>query len=281
MGLLSIRNRTKRLSRLVVGTFRLGAVCATLLLSGCNAFSASFLGLFDPALVGSVSTLDNPPGHVIVSFINNAEVDERLLDFLESPEGGGLMLSDVEKLLLRPRLRFRVAITYTDGAQSIVEFISGSRQLVQPTFDAQSEPDLNQNDLDHVVVICDVLSVEVLDPIEVFVPVEVTTFQFVEPTGITPGFFREVARIQPAFTELQEDTVDEDRNTLVRRNIGVRDVPSTVETPRCGSVIGIIVDGVLSVPFREDLGGVPGFEVTDIPAAASVGGRYEFRVTIQ
>jgi hypothetical protein len=250
---------------------------------GCDggALNPSFVGLFDPAVVGDVSTLENPTGHVIVAMINNAEVDERLLDYMESAEGGSLMLTDLEKRLLRPRIRFRVGITFTDGQTATVEFINGSRYLVQPTFDSQSEPDLNQNDLRDVVVTCDVASVQVLDPIEVFVPVEVTRFQFVEPSGVTPGFFREAGRIPPGFQSLEVDTVDQDLNTIVRRNIGIRDRPSTVENPRCGSVIGILLDGVLSVPFREDLGGVPGFEVADIPSAASVGGRYEFRVTIQ
>jgi hypothetical protein len=174
-----------------------------------------------------------------------------------------------------------VAITFTDGQQSIVEFVDGSRRLVQSTFNAEAEPDLNQNDLGNVVAVCDVTSVQVLEPIEVFVPVELRTFEFVEPTGLMPGFFRETGRILPAFRALLADDIDADRNTIQRRNIDPRDRPIPAENPRCGSLISIVVDGVLSVPFREDQGGVPGYDVADVNSLSSVGGRYEFRVDVR
>lgn len=256
------------------GTLSLG-------IAGCGAFSSSFVSLFDPTGTSQGSTLDNPRGHVIVAFVNNAEVDERLLDYLESAEGGGLDLTEAEKRALRPRLRFRVRVTFADGQQAVIEFVDGSTQLVETNFNSQSEPDLNENDLNNFVAVCDVARVEVIEPVEVFVPVELTQFQFVEPTGTEQGFFRELGRTPPQFEALEVDDVDADLNTTLRRNVGLRDRPGPVDQPRCGAVVGIIVDGTLSVPFREDQGGVPGFDVADLPSAASVGGRYEFRVTVQ
>jgi len=246
--------------------------------AGCggDAFSPSFIDYLDPS--GQVATLDNAPGHLVMSFINNAEVDETLLSYLESAEGGGLVLTDEEKRNLRPRLRFRLQVTFGDGQQAVVEFVDGSTKLVQPTFDSSAEPDLNENDLDNFVVKCDVIRVEIIEPVEVFVPVELTTFQFVEPTGTEQGFFRPLALIPPQFQPLLPDEVDADGNTTLRRNVGIRDRAGPVDNPRCGAVIGVIVDGDLSVPFR---GPIPGFDVADLESAASVGGRYEFRITVQ
>jgi len=99
--------------------------------AGCggDAFSPSFIDYLDPS--GQVATLDNAPGHLVMSFINNAEVDETLLSYLESAEGGGLVLTDEEKRNLRPRLRFRLQVTFGDGQQAVVEFVDGSTKLVR------------------------------------------------------------------------------------------------------------------------------------------------------
>jgi hypothetical protein len=250
-------------------------------IAGCGVFSPSFVSLIDPSGTSSLTTVENAPGHVVVTVVNNAEVDERLLSFLESAPGGSLVLTDVEKRALRPRIRFRVRITYVDGQEAIVEFVNGSRRLVQSTFNTSSEPDLNQNDLNNVVATCDVASVQVVNPVEVFIPVELRQFGFVEPTGLMPGFFREIGRTLPEFRGLQVDQVDADLNTVARFNIDIRDQPAPANNPRCGSVVAIVVDGVLTVPFREDQMGVPGFDVTDLDAAGSIGGRYEFRLSVQ
>ena len=156
-------------------------VCAVSILAGCGAFNPAFVSLVAP---GAAQTLDNAPGHVVIGFVNNAEVDERLLAFMESPEGGNLDLTDAEKAELRPRMRLRIQITFTDGSVQTIDFITGSSNLVDPRFDALASPDLNQNDLGNVVVLCDVASVQ-LEPgsqIEVFIPVELTAFQLVETT---------------------------------------------------------------------------------------------------
>ncbi len=69
---------------------------------GCGAFNPSFLALFDATATGGFQTIDNAPGHVVLSVVNNTEIDERLLEFLLNQ---GLSLTDTEKRSLRPRLR--------------------------------------------------------------------------------------------------------------------------------------------------------------------------------
>ncbi len=248
-------------------------VCLVALgLGGCNAFNPAFLALMDPSGSGGLSTLPNSPGHVVITFANNADVDERIIAELE---GKGLELSEAVK----PRFRLRVRVTFTDGSSQLVEFIDGSASLVDPTFNAQSEPDLNQNDLNTLVVVCDVARVEVVNPIEVFVPLSWTIFEFVEPTGLNEGFFRATRTETPRFLALQADDVDQDLNTILQRNIGVRDAPAPVDNPLCGSIVAITVNGVLSVPFFAQGGGGPGYDSADASAAASLGGRYEFAVS--
>jgi len=254
-----------------------------LLTAGCSAFNPAFVNLIDPTGTAGLATLPNPPGHVVLTFVNNAEVDERLLEFLASR----LNLTDAQKRNLRPRVRFRVRITFTDGTFQTVEFINGSRNLVDPAFDASAFPDLNQNDLNNVVAVCDVASIQI-EPgtnIEVFLPVELVGFELVEVTN--PGgntvttTFVERQRTLPQFRALQVDTVDEDGNIILRRNIGVRDAPSPTPNVVCGSVVAIVVDGVLSVPFLEGISDLPSFDIDDVDTVASIGGRYEFTVSVQ
>lgn len=251
---------------------------------GCGSFNPAFVNLLDPT--GSLATLDRAPGHVVIAVVNNAEVDERLLAFLESAEGGNLILTDAEKRNLRPRMRLRLRVTFTDGSFQIVEFIDGSRNLVDQNFDTQAFPDLNQNDLNSVVVLCDVASVE-LEPgteIEVFIPVELTAFELVETTTTGGGAsvsFEPRERIQPQFRALQIDEVDADGNVVLQQNIGVRDVPSPTLNPVCGSVIAVVVDGVLSVPFLDGVSNAPSYDRDDEVTIASIGGRYEFLASVQ
>ncbi len=200
---------------------------------------------------------------------------------------GGLDVSDAVANALRPRMRMRVQITFTDGSVQTVEFISGSSQLVDEDFDASTVPDLDENTLDDGVMVCDVASV-VVEPgtdIDVFIPVEITSFQQTDvenPQGGTTTTFVQREQFPPQFRALQADDVDEDGNVILQRNISVRDVPSPVLSPRCGSVITFVVSGVLTVPFLPEAGtNDPSFEIGDIPTAASIGGRYEFRVAVR
>jgi len=251
---------------------------------GCGALNPAFVSLFDPTGQGAFSTIDNARGHVVVTFVNNASVDERLLTFLESADGGGLVLTDAQRRALRPRLRMRVRVTFTDTSFQVVEFIDGSSNLVSPTFDAQALPDLNQNDLNTVVVQCDVaaVTVEPGSAIDVFVPVQLKGYELVEAT--TPGginTFELRATIPPQFRVLLTDEVDDDGNVTARRNIGVRDVPSATLSPLCGSVVAVVVDGVLSVPFLDGIDDDPSFDQDDPNTSGGVGGRYEFVVTVR
>jgi hypothetical protein len=258
-----------------------------LALSACTAFNPAFVDLLDPTGAQGLATLDNAPGHVVIAFVNNAEVDERLLDYLESAEGGNLVLTDSEKRSLRPRMRLRVRVTFTDDSFQIIEFIDGSRNLVDQTFDVQAFPDLNQNDLSNSVVVCDVASVT-LEPgtgIDVFVPVNITAYELIAVTSaggvVTSVTFQPRERSTPQFRALQVDQVDEDGNVTLQRNIGVRDVPSPAINPLCGSVVVIAVDGVLSVPFLANVSSAPSYDREDTATAATIGGRYEFRVSVQ
>ena len=90
---------------------------------GCGVFNPAFVNLLDPAGTGQFATLNNAPGHVVIAFVNAAEVDERLLAFLESTEGGNLILTDAEKRALRPRMRLRARVTFADGTSQTIEFV--------------------------------------------------------------------------------------------------------------------------------------------------------------
>lgn len=252
-------------------------------LVGCGAFNPSFLALFDATGTGGFQTIDNAPGHVVLVVVNNTEVDERLLEFLLNQ---GLDLTDAEKQLIRPRLRLRVRVTFVDGTFQVIEFITGSRSLIDPSFDAQAFPDLNQNDMDNAVVWCDVAEVR-LEPgtnLEVFVPVELTGFELVETSNIGGQIattFEARERISPRFRAMQVDDVDDDGNTTLQRNIGIRDIPGPTSNFICGTVMGIVIEGVLSVPFLEGVTDAPSYDVNDESQEASIGGRYEFRVALQ
>jgi len=50
----------------------------------------------------------------------------------------------------------------------------------------------------------------------------------------------------------------------------------------CGSVVAVVVDGTLSVPFFTAAGtGNPSYDINDVNTVAGIGGRYEFRVSVQ
>ncbi len=260
------------------------ALCgAGLCVGGCTAFNPSFLALFEPSGGGSFQSLPPPPGHVVVGLINQTEIDERLLTYLK----GIMQISDEEASNLRPRIRLRMRITYIDGTFLTVEFIDGSPDLIDPAFDAQAFPDLNQNDLNNAVALCDVARVE-LEPntsIEVFMPVELDQYQLVETTGVGGDIvtsFELRGTITPQFWPLEIDTTDEDGNVILQQNIGVRDTLSPTPSVICGSVIAITVNGTLAVPFLDEVSpNKPSFDQDDEATEAQIGGRYEFIVTVQ
>jgi hypothetical protein len=251
---------------------------------GCgSSLNPAFVNLLDPS--GSRATLENAPGHVIVSVINNATLDESLLNYLELE--GGLDVSDAQSQELRPRIRFRAQITFSDGSVQTVEFITGTPNLVDQRFADTATADLNQNDLDNVVVRCDVASVtaEPGAQIDVFVPVEITSYQQTQVTNPEGGVdivYQPRQRTQPQFTPLLVDEVDEDGNVILQRNAGIRDLASPVLSPQCGAVIAIVITGTLTVPFLPEAGtNDPSYDVDDAPTEASIGGRYEFAASVQ
>jgi len=262
------------------------AAALGLSLCQCGALNPAFINLIDTSGTAQFSTLDNAPGHVIIAFVNNAVVDEALLSFLQSSEGGSLVLTDAERRALRPRIRARVRVTFADGSSQVIEYVDGSSKLVDSRFDARTFADLTGNDLGNTVVLCDVASVT-LDPgseVEVFVPVEVTGFDLVETTNASGGVvttFQPRTRIQPQFLPLRVDDVDADGNVTVLRNVGTRDVPTPVNNPVCGSVVAIAVNGTLSVPFLTVASTAPSFDQADAQQAGSVGGRFSFQISIK
>lgn len=257
------------------------AACGlALVVAGCGAFNPAFVNVVTGGQGGS--TITNPPGHVIVSMVNNAEFDERLVDYLAPL----LNLTPDEIRRLRPRLRMRLLITFTDGSTNTVEMISGSRSVIEPGFDENAFPDLNQNDLFNVVVNCDVASVT-LQPntaVEVFVPVELTGFQLRESQGEGGQVITEWVASQtraPQFLALQTDDVDEDGNVILRRNVGTRDGTTPATNVLCGTVIAFTVNGSLSVPFLDGVSQSPSFDVDNEPQVAGIGGRFSFRTSVQ
>ena len=254
----------------------------SLMTAGCGVFNPAFLNLIDISGTGQFQSINNAPGHVVLAVINNTTIEERLLDFLE----GKLTLTNAEKLALKPRIRMRLRITFTDGNFQTIEFITGSPDLVDPDFDAQAFPDLNQNDLNNAVVSCDVANI-IQEPnsiIEVFVPVELTAFELVETANQVGGVtteFQPRGRIVPQFQNLLVDDLGPDDNVVLQRNIGIRDVLNPAPTVFCGSVVTIVITGVLSVPFLDGVSDSPSYDLADEDTVASIGGRYEFRLTMR
>jgi len=251
------------------------------LLCGCDWLNPAFVSVFDSSGREGRESLPNTPGHVVVAFSNQTDIDESLLDYL-LPK---MDLTDAEVQALKPRIRMRVRITYIDQSFEVVEFQSGSRILVEPEFAAVSAPDLLEINFNNFVATCDVASVQ-QEPgtnIEVFIPVEMTGYELVESTGVGGEVvtgFEPRSTIIPQFRALGVDEVDEDGDTVLQRNIGVRYVLSPVPNVICGSVIVITLHGTLAVPF-DITPDAPSFDQDDVRTVAQIGGRYRFIVILQ
>lgn len=260
------------------------AMFALFWLGSCDALNPAFVNLLAPGEANTFTTLDPAPGHIVIAFVNNAEVDEQLISYLEGP--GGLSLTDAERRAVRPRIRVRVRVTFVGGEQTVFELVDGTQNLIDQRFAAQSVPDLNQNDLNNAVVLCDVSRAELLlNTLEVFIPTQIEIWELVDVNtglGTTSSEFRLREQTPPQFRLLQVDTVDQDGNTLLLTNIGIRDVPAPVVRPNCGTVITITMNGTLAVPFLSGPGVVgnnPSYDREDVQSTASIGGRYEFIVS--
>lgn len=263
----------------------LGIVLGGLVLpsfGGCGALNPAFLSLVDPTGTGSVPSSSSAAGHVALQVVNKTVLDERLLGYLAER----LPLTDAQLRALRPRIRMTLQVGFVDGTLQTIEFITGSRGLIDPAFDAQAFTDLSQNDLDNAVVLCDVAFVQLApgSSIEVFMPVELLGFELVEvelPGGGLATTFELRTRTAPQFRTLQVDEIDDRGEVTERRNIGVRDVLSPVANLRCGSVVGVIIDGALTVPFLDGISADPSFDIEDEETVNQIGGRYRFRLTVQ
>lgn len=267
---------------------RLAPWCAVLSFLGCGGagLNPAFVSLFDPT--GTSATLDNAPGHVIIAFVNNVTIDDRLLEYLEG--AGGVPLTDEQKEDLHPLIRATIFVTFTDQTTLQLEAVAGDPNLVEVGFAGPSvTDDTIPAEVFTRVGICDVASVTlVTEETEVFIPVEITAFQLIQITNdsgnITGNEFEPRTRTPPQFRPLQIDDVDDNFNLVTLRNVDIRDVPSQVANPVCGAVIGIVLEGTLSVPFLERNGVVisdaPSFDQDDEPTIAAIGGRYQFNVGI-
>jgi len=249
---------------------------------GCTAFNPAFVNLLGGGIAESLATIPNPPGHVVVALVNSAEIAEALVSQVEA---GLPDLTPDELANLHPRVRLRVRITFVDGTFQTLEMISGSRDFVDASFNAEALPDLNQNDLSNVVVQCDVAQIG-LEPgsnIEVFIPVRQQGYQLVETEaqgGTLTTTFQPRQAFLPQFWPLAIDDVDGDGNIVLKRNIDARDQLTPTTNVVCGSVVAINMSGVLSVPFQINAD-EPSFDQDDEQTVASIGGRYEFRVTVR
>ena len=251
--------------------------------AGCQAFNPAFLEVVSGGQAPSLGTIPNAPGHVVIALVNKTTVDERLISYL-APK---IPLTAVQIRDLRPRVRMRVRITYVDGTTQVVELVDGSREFVDPAFNAAAVPDLNQNDLTNVVAQCDVASVEI-EPgttVDVFIPVELTAWELVEieQGGTVSTVFQPRTRSVPQFRALLPDEVDDDGNVLTRRNIGVRDTVVPTDNVICGSVVAITMNGSPAVPFLDAVpnNADPSYDQNDQLTLNSIGGRFEFEVLVR
>lgn len=253
------------------------------LCGGCTAFNPAFLNVFDSSGTGQFQTIDNTGGHVVIQVVNNADIDDELIAFVRSLNP---VADESQFANLHPRVRLRLRTTFVDGTFQVTEFITGSSEFVDPAFDATSTPDLNQNNFDNAVVLCDVASVQ-LEPgtdVEVFIPVSLTEFERVETSGeggqITlPPVERE--QTPPGFRPLRVDVRDADGNVTLARNIDVRDVPTPITGVTCGTVVTVTIGGTLAVPFLRTVSTEPSFLRGDDSTIAQIGGSFEFRVAAQ
>jgi hypothetical protein len=241
---------------------------------GCGALNPAFVNQLGGGLAASLTTVDNATGHIVVTFSNNARIDEQLLNFLLADAATNLPgLLDVAAGTLKPAVRFRLLITYTDLSQATFEFASGTELLASPGFEEAV--------VTNVVFPCGVLSVE-LDParpIEVYVPVELAEYELVQVAGaggdVQRTEFEIRERIPAQWEQLEVDDTDEQDFVTLQRNFAPGDTPAPI-TPSCGSVVALVLEGALTVPFLIGVDEAPSYDRDDESTVAGIGGRYRF-----
>lgn len=257
-------------------------------LGGCGVFNPAFVDLLGSDVGAQFSTIDNPPGHVIVSFINNVEFDDRLINYLIDQ---GVAISSEDRRSIKPLIRMGVRVTFADidpttGERATLdfEFSSGSTEIVDPTFAQETKPDRERAGMQNAVLLCDVTQVEIfpLSSLEVFVPVQILEYELVNVAGAGGAQdtdFEIRGRQDPRFRQLELDDADDVEGGL-QRNIDQRDFSSQA-FPLCGNAVSFVVSGVLSVPFLTGTDDNPSFDRADVNTEARIGGRYQIRVSIQ
>ncbi len=261
-----------------------GMGLAVLPMGGCDALSPGVVNLLDPTGELGFSSIDNAPGHIVVAVINNAEYDEQLLNFLGDnvPDG----LTDEQKRTLRPSFRLRVRVRFDDADNTTQIIEMGDDFGIADS--AAGEVNLpTPASVSNFVVLCKDVAEVTLDTasgVEVFIPVTLRAFDFVELTNAAGGTVQ-VENVTntdpPRFRVLQRDDVDGNGNVNVLRNIGTRADPGSVMNPICGSVIAIVIEGTLSVPFESSQIPGPTFDQNNPASVGSIGGRYQFRLTVE
>ena len=281
---------------------------------GCDAgtassiFSADFVDVVAGDAEEPVASIKNAPGHVPILFVNNLRYDSQLVSYLEALQAerrlGNLADFTGDLSSLRPRVRVRIQVVFEDGGTLPFEFVSGDGVVEIERLDEDEDdeeipgipeepldPVLTQNDLERLVATCEVLAVSVEGNPQVFVPVFTRVIR-VEVNDL--GFqTRVLVRTdRPQFRPVLPDEVDDNLNITLRRNYSVREAPAPAVDLSCGSMIGIVMEGTVSMPFTEPeddpedefvagRSAVPGFVDTDAPAEASIPGRFKFTVQVR
>ncbi|MFH0981496.1 MAG: hypothetical protein V2A79_08155 [Planctomycetota bacterium] len=274
------------------------ALLIALSTAGCSALNPSAINVLFPADVAASiggATTENAPGHVVIIFINNTHFDGNVLNFLRNR--GIDVDSDPN---LRPRARFQVQVLFSTNVITTFEFVDGSAVFdgVVTTVDANGvvtttaatpPPDLTENTLNNMVVLCNVAAVapaveitETTSSLEMFVP---TSLKEITVTATELGLIRRELKsvTPPRFVPLVVDAVDETGAVTEVHNFGTRDVPGFPTNLTCGSVVTFVLNGDLTLPFvvDETNANVPGYLDTDTPAQAAVPGRFELIVSVR
>jgi hypothetical protein len=279
--------------RLVAGAM---ALLTSLSAAGCSALTPQAVAVIFPADVAATlvdDTLDNPPGHVVLIFINNTRFDGNTRQYLQD-QGVDVEATDA------PRVRFRVNVSFSTGTSNAFEFVNGS-DAIDTVIEFEDEegniivrevsvpPDLIENDLENFVVICDVAGVDPVtpftsstSPIDMFVPTFLKEITVVRSEfGITQREL--VTTVPPGFVPLLVDEVDETGAITLQRNFGTRDIPGFPNQLFCGAVVTFVLSGDLTLPFVVDETdtSVPGYLDTDVNAQAAIPGRFRLTVDVR
>ncbi len=284
----------------------LAAACSVAAL-GCSTsvFNSEFVEIFDSSGTGALATVENATGHVPVIFVNRLRYSPQLVNYMarlnQERRLSGVGDSLVELSDLSPRCRLRVQVTFENGNVVEYEFVSGDGVFEFEPRDEDEidlgiapdpvDPNLTENTLTRTVSSCNVARVDIVGNAQVFMPVFIRTIN-VEVGDLAQQTRTLVTTDAPQFRAVLADEVDGDLNVTLLRNFGVREAPAPAQNLTCGSMVGIVLSGSVSVPFtppeddpqdtfisEQDL--VPGFVDTDTRSAATIPGRYEFLVTVR